>query len=57
MEGIKLILEKNPEVLHTVPHFTPISKVDEVKANKDVIISESFTKLPELPQTKLPLLN
>ena len=53
MEGIKQILEKNPEVLLTVPHFTPISKVDEVKANKDVNISEKFNELPQLPHDKI----
>ena len=53
MEGIKQILEKNPEVLLTVPHFTPISKVDEVKANKDVKISEGFNTLPNLPSDKI----
>ena len=53
MEGIKQILEKNPEVLLTVPHFTPISKVDEVKANKDVTITEDFNTLPDLPSDKI----
>lgn len=40
----KLVLEK-PQILNTVPHFTPIDRVDEVSANKDLVLSEKITKL------------
>jgi len=46
--AIKLLLNNNPEVLHTVPHFTPVKKVDEVKANKELIISDDNFELPQL---------
>ena len=44
---------KHPEVLNTVPHFTPIKKVDEVKANIDLKIQEDFQYLPDLPSEKI----
>lgn len=46
--AIKKILMDHPEVLMTAPHFTPIDKVDEVEANKNLILSEKLTKLPEV---------
>jgi glycine dehydrogenase len=45
VHAIHGLVEKNPEVLTTVPHFTPIDKVDEVGANKDLCLSEQITKL------------
>ena len=48
--AIKKLLENNPEVLQTVPHFTPVKKVDEVKANKDLIISDQVYDLPYLSE-------
>jgi len=46
--AIKKILIDHPEVLMTAPHFTPIDKVDEVEANKNLILSEKITRLPEV---------
>lgn len=46
VKTIKDIVHEMPEVLQTVPHFTPVSKVDEVKANKDIILSEKIERLP-----------
>ncbi|MBL7665309.1 MAG: aminomethyl-transferring glycine dehydrogenase subunit GcvPB [Bacteriovoracaceae bacterium] len=44
----KLIVEK-PSILQTVPHFTPIDRVDEVAANRDIVVSEKINKiLPEI---------
>lgn len=48
--GIHQVLKETPEVLTTVPHFTPIRKVDEVTANKKLVLAESITALPELPK-------
>jgi glycine dehydrogenase len=43
------LINEHPEVLKTVPHFTPIDRVDEVGANKNPILSEVITaKLPEI---------
>ena len=50
--SIKTLINENPEVLHTVPHFTPV-KVDEVKANKDLIISDDVMGLPNLSKDKI----
>ncbi len=57
------LIDAHPEVLTTVPHFTPIDRVMDVEANKNPIFSERLTALPEiLPNrtepgaiTKLPL--
>lgn len=46
--AIKKILMDHPEVLQSAPHFTPIDKVDEVEANKNLILSEEFNKLPKV---------
>lgn len=50
VKAIHHIVNESPEVLTTAPHFTPISKVDEVDANKNVMITEKITKLPTLPK-------
>lgn len=44
--AIHNIINETPEVLKTVPHFTPVGKVDEVSANKNLILSEKITTLP-----------
>ncbi len=48
--GIHQVLKETPEVLTTVPHFTPIRKVDEVVANKTLVLAEAIKGLPELPK-------
>ncbi|MDD0852808.1 aminomethyl-transferring glycine dehydrogenase subunit GcvPB [Halobacteriovorax sp. GB3] len=53
VETIHTMINENPEVLTTAPHFTPVSKVDEVYANKNLILSETITSLPSLPQNKV----
>jgi len=43
------MIHEHPEVLLTVPHFTPIDRVDEVSANKQLILNEKITEmLPEI---------
>ncbi len=37
---IRELVEENPEVLLTAPHFTPVRKVDEVDANKSIKLFE-----------------
>ncbi|MGZ3695554.1 MAG: aminomethyl-transferring glycine dehydrogenase subunit GcvPB, partial [Bdellovibrionota bacterium] len=48
---IHKIVHETPAVLQTVPHFTPIDRVDEVLANKNLTLSESLTPglIPILP--------
>ena len=42
---IRLIRE-HPQTLLSAPHFTPIDRVEEVEANRDVCLSESLEELP-----------
>ena len=42
-----------PEVLQTTPHFTPVKKVDEVWANKNLKFSDKITTLPVLPKDEI----
>ncbi len=44
---IKLVKE-HPEALLSAPHFTPIDRVEEAEANRDVCLSESLDELPKL---------
>ena len=49
VKTILTLLTEHPEVLKTVPHFTPIDRVDEVNANKNPVLSEKITaRLPEI---------
>jgi glycine dehydrogenase len=52
VETIHKIVHESPEVLQTVPHFTPIDRVDEVLSNKNLTLSEplSHALLPILPE-------
>jgi glycine dehydrogenase len=47
------ILRETPQVLATVPHFTPISKVDEVDANKNLVLYEKLVNLPVVLKNKI----
>ncbi len=53
VRAIYKIIMETPEVLTTVPHFTPIGKVDEVEANKNLVLSEKLTKLPVVLKNKI----
>lgn len=45
VENILKLVSDHPEVLKTVPHFTPIDRVDEVQANKSPVLSEKITAI------------
>ena len=45
-----------PEVLNTAPHFTPIDQVDEVSANRNLILMEEINHLPPLPFNRIKIL-
>ncbi len=56
-EAVKAILKlirEHPRVLKSAPHFTPIDRVEEVEANRDVCLSELLTVLPELNTPRIP---
>ena len=42
------IVREHPAVLTTVPHFTPVYKIDEVEANKNLTFSVPDYRLPKL---------
>ncbi len=51
VEAVKAIIKlarEHPSVLNSAPHFTPIDRVEEVEANRDVCLSESLDTLPEI---------
>ncbi|PIK15799.1 aminomethyl-transferring glycine dehydrogenase subunit GcvPB [Halobacteriovorax sp. JY17] len=48
VKEIKLIINEHPQVLITTPHFTPIKKVDEVSANKNLDLFDNITSFPNL---------
>ncbi len=48
------LAEEHPEVLETAPHFTPIDRVDEVAANRELVVSEELEDLPEVADNRIP---
>ena len=52
---IKAILKNHPQILKTVPHFMPVFRINEIQANKHVIVSEPFTYFPKVLKEKLSL--
>lgn len=53
VESIMEILKASPQVLHTVPHFTPIDRVDELAANKTPVLRGSLVNLPEIIENRV----
>ena len=51
--AIKELILDHPEVLQTAPHFTPIDRVDEVAANRNLILREDIQHLPPLPFNRI----
>ena len=45
---IKEIIKECPEAVKSAPHFTPIDRVDEVSANRNLILQEKLDHLPSL---------
>ena len=50
---IKLV-KTHPQVLNSAPHFTPIDRVEEVEANRDVCLSESLLSLIHISEPTRP---
>jgi glycine dehydrogenase len=42
------LVDEQPTILHTVPHFTPVDRIDEVEANKHLVLSEPLTTPPDV---------
>ena len=51
--AIKDLIENYPIVVGSAPHFTPIDRVDEVTANRNLCLSETLTHLPSLPVNRI----
>ena len=51
--AIKDIIEDAPFVLKSAPHFTPIDRVDEVSANRNLRLHEPLDRLPPLPHNRI----
>ena len=51
--AIKDIIEETPFVLKSAPHFTPIDRVDEVGANRNLRLNEPLDRLPPLPHNRI----
>ncbi len=47
------LVESQPTVLLTVPHFTPVDKIDDVMANKQIVLSEPLISLPDVAPNRL----
>jgi glycine dehydrogenase len=42
------LVNEQPTVLKTVPHFTPVDRIDDVQANKHLVLSAPLSTLPEV---------
>ena len=52
--AIHEIIRECPEALASAPHFTPIDRVDEVTANRKVVLWEKLDSLPSIPANRIP---
>ncbi len=51
--AIRRLLREHPKTLLSAPHFTPIDRVEEAEANRDVCLSEPLDALPALNQPRV----
>ncbi len=47
------LIREHPEVLKSTPRFTPVDRVDEVAANRNLVLSERLTALPLINENRL----
>ena len=47
------MIRERPEVLRSAPRFTPVDRVDEVAANRNLVLSERLAGLPALNANRL----
>ncbi|MBC9868376.1 MAG: hypothetical protein F7O42_10950 [Opitutae bacterium] len=48
------IIREHPEILNKVPLFTPVDRVDEVAANRQLQLQEPLSGLPKIPVNRIP---
>lgn len=51
--AIHRLIRQHPHVLAKVPLFTPVDRVDEVEANRNLVLSERIEKLPDIIENRL----
>ena len=51
--AIKEIIIECPRAVKSAPHFTPIDRVDEVTANRNLILNEKLYHLPSLHMNRI----
>tara|TARA_Y100000588_G_scaffold218514_1_gene232325 strand:- start:1783 stop:4785 length:3003 start_codon:yes stop_codon:yes gene_type:complete len=51
--AIRKIIRQAPELLDKAPLFTPIDRVDEVTANRNLQLNEELTALPKIPANRI----
>ncbi|MFU8848257.1 MAG: aminomethyl-transferring glycine dehydrogenase subunit GcvPB [Opitutales bacterium] len=54
VKAIRRLIREHPETLLSAPHFTPIDRVEEVEANREVCLSESLDELPAINLPRIP---
>ncbi|WP_269524462.1 aminomethyl-transferring glycine dehydrogenase subunit GcvPB [Coraliomargarita parva] len=54
VQAIIRLVREHPQALLSAPHFTPIDRVEEVEANRDVCLSESMDTLPVINPPRIP---
>jgi glycine dehydrogenase len=54
VQAISQLILEHPQALLSAPHFTPIDRVEEVEANRDVCLSEPMDHLPTLNAPRIP---
>jgi glycine dehydrogenase len=47
------LVHEQPTILHTVPHFTPVDRIDDVQANKHLVLHERLAVIPEVLPNRL----
>lgn len=53
--AIKTLIIEVPKILESAPYFTPIRRIDEVAANRQLVVSEKIIDLPILPKVEYDL--
>jgi len=51
--AIRSLVDERPDVLAGAPYFTPVDRVDEVTANRNLTLHENLNHLPELPENRI----
>ena len=51
--AIREIIRECPPALASAPHFTPIDRVDEVAANRNLVLREKLGFLPPIPSNRV----